>query len=78
VLDGGHILLAGIEALTGRGLNPGILRWVQTSCALALMSLVLYLTFFDLQDTSWRGTKNQPIIFAPKIGAQSSFEATIR
>ena len=66
VLDGGHIVMAGIEALAGRPLRPQILKWIQTSFALALMSFILYLTFFDLQDATWRRPKSEPLTFAPE------------
>lgn len=50
VLDGGHITLAGIEAVRRRPVNTRALEWVQTACAMALIGFMLYVTFYDVGD----------------------------
>ncbi len=50
VLDGGHITLAAVEAVRRRPVNPKALEWVQTACALALITFMLYVTFYDVGD----------------------------
>lgn len=50
VLDGGHITLAAIEGVRRRPVNTRALEIVQTACALALITFMLYVTFFDVGD----------------------------
>lgn len=50
VLDGGHIVLALIEAIRRKPLNVKILEAVQTAAALLLIAFMLYVTFFDIGD----------------------------
>jgi regulator of sigma E protease len=50
VLDGGHITLALIESIRRKPFNPKYLGWLQTSCAVAAMAFMAYLTFFDVTD----------------------------
>jgi regulator of sigma E protease len=50
VLDGGHIMLAIIEAIRRRPVNIRILEVVQTSCAVVIIGFMLYIAFFDVQD----------------------------
>ena len=66
VLDGGHITLAILEKLAGRPVQAKALEIMQTVCALALMSLMLYITSKDLFDPLGRGKNSDPgeIIFA--------------
>ena len=69
VLDGGHILLALIEAVRRRPINVRVLNWIQTACALLVIGYILYVSFYDAQDFPWNRIKpNQPpeIKFAPK------------
>jgi Zn-dependent protease len=47
VLDGGHILLAIIEKVRGRPLSLRVTEAVTTAFALALISFMLYVSFFD-------------------------------
>jgi len=54
VLDGGHIVLAFIEALRRKPVNIKVLEMVQSACALLLIGFILYVTFFDVQDLPWR------------------------
>jgi regulator of sigma E protease len=69
VLDGGHILLSLIEWARRRPLSMQILEPLQTGCALLLIGYILYITFFDVQDSGKLamslGGDNQ-IRFAPK------------
>lgn len=66
VLDGGHITLAILEKLAGRPVQAKALEIIQTVCALALMSLMLYVTSKDLFDPLGRGKNSEPgeVIFA--------------
>ena len=50
VLDGGHITLAIIEGIRRKPINVRVLEFVQTGCALLLISFMLYLTFYDVGD----------------------------
>ncbi len=50
VLDGGHIMLAIIEAIRRKPINVRLLEFVQTACALLLIGFMLYLTFYDVGD----------------------------
>lgn len=66
VLDGGHITLAALEKLTGQPVQMKTLEIIQTICALALISLMLYVTSKDLFDDFGRGGggKEKKIIFS--------------
>ena len=60
VLDGGHITLSIIEWIRQRPLSMKILEPLQTGCAMLLIGYMIYITFFDLQDTgrmasTWNG-----------------------
>lgn len=57
VLDGGHILLALIEAVRRRPLNQRALEALQSAFAALLIGLMLYVTFYDVLDLPW---KTQP------------------
>lgn len=50
VLDGGHITLALLEKIAGRPVKAKPLEVIQTACALALISLMLYVTSKDVGD----------------------------
>src|SRR5206468_1503202 len=50
VLDGGHIVLALVEAVRRKPVNICVLEVVQTSCAVVIIGYMLYITFFDVQD----------------------------
>ena len=50
VLDGGHIVLALVEAVRRKPVNMRVLEVVQTSCAVVIIGYMLYITFFDVQD----------------------------
>ena len=49
VLDGGHILLACIEKIRRRPINPRIIEYTTTVFAVLVISFMLYVTFFDVQ-----------------------------
>ena len=64
VLDGGHITLAILEKIFGRPVKAKPLEIVQTACALALISLMLFVTSKDIGDGFGRGReKSEEIIF---------------
>jgi regulator of sigma E protease len=50
VLDGGHILLAFIEAVRRRPVNTRVLEVIQTACAVLIIGFMVYIAFFDVQD----------------------------
>ena len=49
VLDGGHILMAGIERVRRRPLSVRFVEATTTAFAVLLISFMLYVTFFDLK-----------------------------
>jgi regulator of sigma E protease len=69
VLDGGHILLAIIEAVRRRPINIRILEVLQGACALLFIGFMLYVTFYDVQDLPWNAKQrirfNTPAKAAP-------------
>ena len=50
VLDGGHILFGLIESIRRKPLNMKVLEVVQGVCTLLIFGVIIYITFFDLQD----------------------------
>ncbi len=50
VLDGGHILFGLIESIRRKPLNMRVLEVVQGACTLLIVGVIVYITFFDLQD----------------------------
>jgi regulator of sigma E protease len=50
VLDGGHILFGLIESMRRKPLNIRVLEYVQGVCTLLIVGVIVYITFFDLQD----------------------------
>jgi len=50
VLDGGHILFGVIESIRRKPLNIRVLEVVQGACTLLIVGLIIYITFFDVQD----------------------------
>lgn len=69
VLDGGHILLALIEAIRRKPINLRVLEIVQSGFAILLIGFMLYVTFFDVIDLPWKKTKVEP-------AAEMTFEPT--
>lgn len=70
VLDGGHILLALIEAYRRRPVSVKLIQTIQTTCAVLLIAFMAYIMFFDTGDWIRSAQKeheaDQPMIFAPK------------
>jgi len=64
VLDGGHILLALVEAVRRRPVNMRVLEVVQTACAILIIGFMVYIAFFDVQDLF--GTRRDRPKFLPK------------
>jgi regulator of sigma E protease len=64
VLDGGHILLAIVEAVRRRPVNMRVLEIVQTACAFLIIGFMIYIAFFDVQDLF--GTRRDRPKFVPK------------
>jgi len=50
VLDGGHILFGLIESIRRKPLNMRVLEVVQGACTILIVGLLIYITFFDVQD----------------------------
>ncbi|MBC8128421.1 MAG: RIP metalloprotease RseP [Gloeobacteraceae cyanobacterium ES-bin-144] len=65
VLDGGHITLAILEKIFGRPVKARPLEILQTVCALALISLMLFVTSKDIGDGFGRGSRKQQEIVFP-------------
>jgi regulator of sigma E protease len=68
VLDGGHILLAILEAIRRRPLNIRVLEVLQGACAILLIGFMLYVSFYDVQDSVSGNQKpafNHPVQPAP-------------
>jgi regulator of sigma E protease len=66
VLDGGHIVLALLEAVRRRPVNMRVLEVVQTACAVMIIGFMLYIFFFDVQDLPIFGGKRDMPRFSPK------------
>ncbi len=67
VLDGGHIVLALVEAVRRKPVNIRVLEIVQTGCALLIIGYIAYVSFFDVGD--WLGEKRGE---APAAETQAS------
>ena len=63
VLDGGHIVLAILEKIFGRPVKAKPLEILQTACALALISLMLFVTSKDIGDKFGHGDETQKVVF---------------
>ncbi len=64
VLDGGHIVMAILEKIRGRQVGAQALGALQTVCALALISLMLFVTSKDI-GSFFTGRKKLPEIVFP-------------
>jgi len=73
VLDGGHILLALIEGVRRKPISTRVVSVVQTGCAVALITFMVYIAFYDVQDLPWKRSKEKPVDvrFAPKLPAKT-------
>ncbi len=58
VLDGGHIVLALVEAVRRKPVNIRVLEVVQTGCAVLIIGYIAYISFFDVGDLI--GDKRRP------------------
>ena len=65
VLDGGHITLAILEKIAGRPVQAKPLEIIQTVCALALISLMIFVTSKDIGDDFGRGKSDGPEVVFP-------------
>ncbi|GAA5130290.1 RIP metalloprotease RseP [Luteolibacter yonseiensis] len=64
VLDGGHITLAILEKIFGRPVKAKPLEILQTACALALISLMLFVTSKDIGDSFGNDApKGEEVVF---------------
>jgi regulator of sigma E protease len=72
VLDGGHILLALIEAVRRRPVSMRVLEYVQTACAVLIIGFMIYIAFFDVQDLF--GFRRDTPKFSPKANPTKSVE----
>ncbi len=70
VLDGGHILLALIEAVRRRPVNMRVLEIVQTACAVLIIGFMVYIAFFDVQDLF--GFRRDAPKFSPRAASSKS------
>ena len=57
VLDGGHILLALIEAVRRKPVNIRLLEVIQTACFLLIAGYMLYVSFYDVGDLAFGRNK---------------------
>jgi regulator of sigma E protease len=48
VLDGGHLLFYGIEAIRRRPIEPQVMEWAFRGGLMAILALMLLVTFNDL------------------------------
>lgn len=65
VLDGGHTTLALMEWVARRPVKARVLEYVQSACALLLISLFLYITSKDIGGFFGPKEKNEKVTFAP-------------
>ncbi len=63
VLDGGHIVLAILEKIFGAPVKAKPLEFLQTACALALISLMLFVTSKDIGDKFGHGDTRAKVVF---------------
>jgi len=68
VLDGGHIVLALVEAVRRKPVNLRVLEIVQTGCAVLIIGYICYVSFFDVGD--WFVEKR--VKETPATGASAS------
>jgi regulator of sigma E protease len=67
VLDGGHIVLALLEWVRRKPFKAATIKFVYTGFFAVLVGYMLYITFFDVQELPWRGTKEPPVMkFQPQ------------
>lgn len=72
VLDGGHITLALVEAVRRKPVNVRILEFIQTGCALMIISFMVFIAFFDVQDLPFFGGKAPGVKFHKPTPVEST------
>ena len=70
VLDGGHIVLALVEAVRRKPVNIRVLEIVQTGCAVLIIGYIAYISFFDVGD--WLGARRTDDEPSPAVQASPS------
>lgn len=76
VLDGGHITMALVEMIRKKPVKVRFIEVVQTACALALISFMIFVTWYDSADTvrdvgnSMAKEERLPIRFAPPAATE--------
>ena len=63
VLDGGHILLAFIEAIRRKPVNIRLLEVIQTACFVVIAGYMLYVSFYDVGDLAFGRKSRHEIEF---------------
>ncbi|MDE3066240.1 MAG: RIP metalloprotease RseP [Verrucomicrobiota bacterium] len=68
VLDGGHILLAIIEAIRRKPASVRVLNAIQNVCAALVIGFMLYIAFFDVGSLihNAQGGHLEKVVFAPE------------
>ena len=69
VLDGGHIMLALIEAVRRKPVNIRILEVIQTACFLLIAGYMLYVSFYDVGDLASGHKNRRELEFPPATPA---------
>ena len=64
VLDGGHILLALIEAVRRKPVNLRLLEVIQTACFVVIAGYMLYVSFYDVGDLAAGRKSRRDVEFA--------------
>ena len=75
VLDGGHMLFATIGRLRGRALPATFIQNVQGAFVVALLSMMLYVSFFDVRRIARSGREDDPTTAAPAAPASEASPA---
>ena len=73
VLDGGHIILGIIESVRRKPLNTRVLELVQGVCTAVIIGVIIYITFFDVQDLPFVRSKLEK--FEPKTNHKPDADA---
>ena len=63
VLDGGHILLAFIEAVRRKPVNLRLLEVIQTACFIVIAGYMLYVSFYDVGDLAFGRKSRRDVEF---------------
>lgn len=65
VLDGGHITFAVIESILGKPLPTVAIRFLSNTFVVLLISLMVYVTFFDIMRIYYKVSPSEPETAAP-------------